>query len=130
MMERFWFAFAALAGAAAAAGDVAARHLIVGDQFRVELGLIASRYGLWHALALIAVALLSQRRAPGHVALWLAASGWCLVAGQSLFSGSLYLLALGLAPWSGRFTVPGLVVQGWNDRSKPQNSFAEGPVDR
>ena len=115
MIESLWIGFAALAGAAGAAGDVMVRHWIIGDQFRVELGLIASRYGLFHALALLAVAILRQQLPPGAPHRWLTLSGWCFVVGQAAFSGSLYLLAAGLAPGSGRVTVPGLVVlvAGW-----------------
>ena len=46
-------------------------------------------YQLIHAVALFALPAVAQRsRAPG----------WCFVIGMILFSGSLYALALGLAP--------------------------------
>lgn len=113
MTERIWIAFAALAGALAAASDVAFRHLVV-DSYRVDLGLIASRYGVYHALALIAVALL-RRRPVGTRLIWLTGAGWCLLIGQVLFCGPLYLIGAGVAGWSGRFVIPGLavLVAGW-----------------
>ena len=51
----------------------------------------AVQYHFWHALALLAVGLMLDRR-PASGALALAA--WLLVAGLVLFSGSLYALAL------------------------------------
>jgi uncharacterized membrane protein YgdD (TMEM256/DUF423 family) len=48
------------------------------------------RYQMYHALALMAVAALSDRL--GGRLLW--AAGWLFVAGIVLFSGSLYLLAV------------------------------------
>jgi uncharacterized membrane protein YgdD (TMEM256/DUF423 family) len=48
------------------------------------------RYHMYHALALILVAL-----AMGRMSGWLIqTAGWCFVAGMVLFSGSLYALAL------------------------------------
>lgn len=107
-MTRLWIAFAALAGAAGAFGDVGVRHL-VDDPARIELGLIAARYSLFHAPVLLGLSLL-----PGR-GLWLTVAGWAMAAGLLLFSGSLFLLAAGLAPWSGLATRPGLAVllAGW-----------------
>lgn len=48
----------------------------------------AVQYHFWHALALLAVALAGSGP-------WFKASGWLLIAGALLFSGSLYALALG-----------------------------------
>lgn len=113
-MDRLWIAFAALAGAAGAFGDAAIRHLVA-DPARVELGVLGARYGLIHALALLAVGLLWRRDDYYPPGFWLTASGWCFCAGQILFSGSLYALAIGIAPWSGLLTKPGLAVllAGW-----------------
>ena len=50
----------------------------------------AVRYQMYHALALVLVALIL-----GRMDGWLIrAAGWCFVAGIVLFSGSLYVLAL------------------------------------
>lgn len=113
MTERIWIAFAALAGALAAASDVAFRHLVA-DPYHVDLGLIAARYGMYHALALIAAALL-RRRPPGTAQGWLTSAGWCFLIGQILFCGPLYLIGADVAGWSGRLIIPGLVilVAGW-----------------
>ncbi|HLK14433.1 MAG TPA: DUF423 domain-containing protein [Fimbriimonadaceae bacterium] len=50
----------------------------------------AARYQMYHALALLAVALLAGRVEDKRVF----AAGWCFVAGVLVFSGSLYALAL------------------------------------
>ncbi|MBZ5498018.1 MAG: DUF423 domain-containing protein [Acidobacteriia bacterium] len=50
----------------------------------------ATRYQIYHAFALLAVAW-AVGRWPGSI---LQFSGWCFVAGTVLFSGSLYTMAL------------------------------------
>ena len=60
----------------------------------------ASRYQMYHALALIAVAWASGRwQAPQ--AEW---AGWLFLTGTLLFSGSLYVLAISGARWLGAIT--------------------------
>ena len=48
----------------------------------------AARYQMFHALALLAVGLLSLR----FESVWTTAAGWCFCVGILLFSGSLYVL--------------------------------------
>lgn len=48
-------------------------------------------YQLWHALGLIAVALLQQQAPLSKLLAW---AGWLMFSGIILFSGSLYLLAI------------------------------------
>lgn len=69
-------------------------------------------YHAWHALALLLLGLL-MLHAPGSAALRYAA--WLFVAGVVLFSGSLYLLALGAPRWMGAITPFGGVafIAGW-----------------
>ncbi len=50
----------------------------------------ASRYHMYHALALLAVGWLASRAATSLTT----AAGWCFLGGTVLFSGSLYVLAL------------------------------------
>jgi uncharacterized membrane protein YgdD (TMEM256/DUF423 family) len=50
-----------------------------------------AEYHFYHALGLLAVGLAAQRLPDTN---WLRASGWLMLAGIALFSGSLYLLAL------------------------------------
>lgn len=61
----------------------------------------AARYQMFHALALLGVALvLGQRRHPA-----VARAGWLFLAGTVLFSGSLYALALTHAYALGPFRI-------------------------
>jgi uncharacterized membrane protein YgdD (TMEM256/DUF423 family) len=57
------------------------------------------RYQMFHALALLLLAALHDRLAPGAAS----AAGWLWTAGVALFSGSIYLLAtrtlLGIEGW-------------------------------
>ncbi|HWZ27753.1 MAG TPA: DUF423 domain-containing protein [Gemmatimonadales bacterium] len=70
-----------------------------------------ARYQMYHALALLAVAVLLERR-PSSV---LRSAGWCFFGGTLVFSGSLYLLALTGATWWGAVTPLGGValLSGW-----------------
>lgn len=70
------------------------------------------RYQIYHALALLAVALLyGSRSAKGLMIV----SGWLFVVGTLLFSGSLYVLVLGGVRWLGAITPVGgtAFIIGW-----------------
>jgi uncharacterized membrane protein YgdD (TMEM256/DUF423 family) len=116
-MERFWIAIAGLSGAAAVGADAVARHLLAGDVYRLELTGTAARYGLIHAVALLAAAALARldRREDERPGRWLAVVGWCFAAGLVLFPGSLYLLAAGATPLVARAAPIGgtLLIIGW-----------------
>lgn len=101
---RIFLAIAGAAGAISVAVDAAASHLLASDAYRLGLAQTASRYGLIHAAALLALVLLVVERG----GCWLCAAGWCFVVGLVLFCGSLDLLAAGAppflahaAPWGG-----------------------------
>jgi uncharacterized membrane protein YgdD (TMEM256/DUF423 family) len=69
------------------------------------------RYHMNHALALLAVAWGAGRwKSP-----WIAAAGWCFLAGIVAFSGSLYILALtGVRAWGAVTPIGGLgFILGW-----------------
>jgi uncharacterized membrane protein YgdD (TMEM256/DUF423 family) len=76
-----------------------------------ELLRTGSSYQMWHALALLAVALFLDR-SPGVA---LRAAGWLFVFGVLLFSGSLYGLAFQGPRWLGRVApIGGLaLILGW-----------------
>jgi uncharacterized membrane protein YgdD (TMEM256/DUF423 family) len=104
MPSRLFLAISGAAGAVSVAVDAAATHLLAAEPYRLNLAATAARYGLIHAAALLGIALLVDRRG----GFWLAAAGWCFVAGLVLFCGSLDLLAAGAphgfavaAPWGG-----------------------------
>ena len=67
----------------------------------------ATQYQLAHAIALLVIAVLPLRRAT--------LAGWCMALGTIIFSGTLYLMALGLPHWLGAITPIGgvLLIAGW-----------------
>ena len=100
---RIFLTIAGAAGTISVAVDAAAAHLLAGDTYRLGLAETASRYGLLHAAALLALVFLIERGGG-----WLRAAGWCFIVGLVLFCGSLDLLAAGAspivaraAPWGG-----------------------------
>jgi uncharacterized membrane protein YgdD (TMEM256/DUF423 family) len=108
----FWILgslFALLAVAAGAFGAHALRaRLSAPDLAIFETGV---RYQMYHALALLAVAMLLSRtpHSPG------VAAGWLFTAGIVIFSGSLYILVLSGQRWLGAITPIGGVafLAGW-----------------
>lgn len=68
-------------------------------------------YHMYHALGLFAVAFVAQHVNHGMVR-W---SGWLMLAGIILFSGSLYLLSLSGIKWLGAITPVGgtLFIVAW-----------------
>lgn len=69
-------------------------------------------YHFYHALGLLGIGLLIDRCGAGS---GLVISGWLLIAGIVLFSGSLYVLAFGVARFLGPVTPLGGVcfIIGW-----------------
>ncbi|MDH3319937.1 MAG: DUF423 domain-containing protein [Betaproteobacteria bacterium] len=70
------------------------------------------QYHLWHALGMMLVGLSAAIIPDGP---WLRVSGLLLLAGVVLFSGSLYVLALGAPRWLGAVTPFGgaAFILGW-----------------
>ena len=126
--RRFLVAAALLGGVAVAAGAFGA-HALEGQVPPPRLATFetAARYAMYHALALLALALwLDRERALEKVLRW---SGWCFLAGAVLFSGSLFVLVLADHPWLGAITPLGgvcflagwalLGVAAWQAQKKP-----------
>ena len=110
-MRRWWIVAAGLNGLAAVTAGVAARHLWGDDTASVQM---AVRYGLPHAVALLALATfpVPTRNLARRL---LAAAGGSLALGATLFTGGLYALAAGAAP-APTFVVPvggSLMILGW-----------------
>jgi uncharacterized membrane protein YgdD (TMEM256/DUF423 family) len=63
-----------------------------------------TEYHFYHALGLIAVGLVAAQLPGSALLKW---SGWLMLAGIALFSGSLYLLAATGARWLGAVTPVG-----------------------
>jgi uncharacterized membrane protein YgdD (TMEM256/DUF423 family) len=112
MVRAFWILgslFGFLGVAAGAFGAHALRARLTPDLLAVFE--TAARYQMYHALALLFVAL-AAARFPDPA---LRAAGWLFVAGIVIFSGSLYLLALTGTRWLGAITPLGglAFLAGW-----------------
>lgn len=91
-MDKTFAVLGALSGLVSVAAGAFGAHAL---RARLSADLLAAfetgaRYQMFHALALLGVALLAAR-VPGAALTW---AGWLFVAGTLLFSGSLYALAL------------------------------------
>lgn len=67
------------------------------SDYQLDIFKTAVQYQMWHALLLLAIALMPPQK-------WLCWAGWCLVIGTVLFSGSLYALAISGLRWLGMIT--------------------------
>lgn len=93
-MVRIFLAVAAILGGLSVASGAFATHALRDRLAERALTSFetAARYQMYHALALLLVALLLSRAETGQA--WLTASGWAFIAGVLIFSGSLYALSL------------------------------------
>jgi uncharacterized membrane protein YgdD (TMEM256/DUF423 family) len=114
-MTRIFLAIASiLAGLSVAAGAFAAHALRQKLSERaMEIFETGARYQMYHALALILVALLLTRAEAGQSTL--VAAGSAFILGIALFSGSLYALSLSNIKWLGAIAPLGGVafLVGW-----------------
>ncbi|HEY0838201.1 MAG TPA: DUF423 domain-containing protein [Azospirillum sp.] len=120
IVGRVWLVFAGMSGGVAVAAGAYATHALAapGQEHAQELARMAGQYQLWHALALIAVAVLAGR-SDGAAGLLVRLGGWLFVAGTLLFCGTLYAQALGnpapfamSAPMGGSALILGWVCLG------------------
>jgi uncharacterized membrane protein YgdD (TMEM256/DUF423 family) len=113
MMQIFLAIAAIFAGTAVGAGAFAT-HALRGSlsDRALEIFETGVRYQMYHALALLAIALLLQRADPPPT---LAYAGYAWIAGILIFSGSLYTLSLSNIKWLGAITPLGgvLLISGW-----------------
>ncbi len=113
-MDRTFFFIGSLSGALAVTLGAFGAHALR-DQLSAEnLATFetAVRYQLYHALALLGVAV-AIARWPSST--WPTLAGWLFIAGIVLFSGSLYALVFSGARWLGAVTPFGGVafIAGW-----------------
>ena len=103
-IQRTFLALGALLGLLAVAAGAFGAHALEARLAPDRLSIFetAARYQMYHALALIAVSIAAAllRATPSLVS----AAGWCFVAGTLVFSGSLYVVALGGPRWLGAIT--------------------------
>ncbi|MGD1861007.1 MAG: DUF423 domain-containing protein [Leptolyngbyaceae cyanobacterium] len=89
-----FLAIAAVLGGLSVAGGAFASHALQEQLPEKAIGVFNTgiRYQMYHALALLVVALLLSNAKSAMP--WLTASGWLFFVGILLFSGSLYLISL------------------------------------
>lgn len=112
-MARLFLTLAAVSGFLAVAfgafGAHGLRERLTPDMLAIfEVGV---RYQMYHALALVGVALALERWPSGPLAI----AGWSFITGTLIFSGSLYVLTLTGVRWLGAITPIGGVafLVGW-----------------
>ena len=114
MVKIFLFIGSILAGLSVAGGAFASHALKdrLGDRF-LEIFETGTKYQMYHALALILVALLlnSQENTP----ITMVGAGYAFIIGILIFSGSLYALSLTGIKWLGAIAPIGgaALIIGW-----------------
>lgn len=104
ILTRIFLATAAVFGGLSVAGGAFASHALkdrLSDR-SLEIFDTAARYQMYHALALLLVALLLSRAEQSQT--FFAVSGWAFIVGTIIFSGSLYALSLTNIKWLGVIT--------------------------
>lgn len=114
-MSRIFLAIASiLAGLSVAAGAFAS-HALKEQLTEKALSIFetGAKYQMYHALALVLVALLLSRAEVTNPLM--VSAGWAFLAGIAIFSGSLYALSLTGIKWLGAITPFGgaAFMMGW-----------------
>lgn len=122
-MAQVFVSLAAVLGGLSVAAGAFAAHALRGkiSERSLEIFDTAARYQMYHALALLLIALLISRTASPQP--MLVASGWLFIIGVGIFSGSLYALSVtglnklgAITPLGGVAFIIGwgiLAVAGW-----------------
>ena len=115
ILTRIFITAAALFGGLSVAGGAFATHALKNQLSDRALAIFetAARYQMYHALALLLVALLLSRAPESQT--FFAVAGWAFMTGTIIFSGSLYALSLTDIKWLGAITPLGGValIIGW-----------------
>ncbi|MCL1467525.1 DUF423 domain-containing protein [Argonema galeatum] len=114
-MVKVFLVVASILGGLSVAGGAFAAHALkekLSDR-SLEIFETGARYQMYHALALLLVALLLTRAEIPQTSL--VAAGFAFIAGVALFSGSLYALSFSGIKWLGAITPLGGVafMVGW-----------------
>ncbi len=105
--SNFWLLIAAVNGGIATVAGAYGWHWIDTDETLRDTFNAGVQYHMWHALALLAVAWLADKRDGKASAVWVRRTGWLFTIGMVLFSGSLYAYGL-----TGELVVPGAAPAG------------------
>lgn len=108
-MQAGWLMAGAVYGFIAVAAGAFGAHALndLPEKYRNAFE-VGARYQMYHALALVLVALLPRSK-------WTLIAAWCFLLGTLVFSGTLYALALTKVRWLGAITPIGGVgmLVGW-----------------
>ncbi|NEP50284.1 MAG: DUF423 domain-containing protein [Moorea sp. SIO3C2] len=114
-MTRIFLAIASILGGLSVAAGAFASHALKEklSERALEIFQTGARYQMYHALALILVALLLSRAEVAQTPLTVAGSAF--IAGIAIFSGSLYALSLTGIKWLGAIAPLGgaALILGW-----------------
>ncbi|MBO1350923.1 MAG: DUF423 domain-containing protein [Hormoscilla sp. GUM202] len=114
-MTRIFLAIASIYGALGVGAGAFASHALKDRLTEKALSIFetGARYQMYHALALLMVALLLSRAEASQT--FIVAGGWAFVVGIAIFSGSLYALSLTGIKWLGAITPLGgtSLIIGW-----------------
>lgn len=114
-MSQIFLSLAAVFGGLSVAAGAFASHALKEkiSEHALEIFEVGARYQMYHALALLMVAILLTRAEPPQTVL--VASGWLFIIGILIFSGSLYLLSLTGVKYLGAITPLGgaAFIAGW-----------------
>lgn len=115
ILTRIFLATAAVFGGLSVVGGAFASHALK-DKLTdraLEIFETGARYQMYHALALLLVALILSRAEQSQT--FFAVAGWAFIVGTVIFSGSLYTLSLSNIKWLGAITPLGGVayIVGW-----------------
>jgi uncharacterized membrane protein YgdD (TMEM256/DUF423 family) len=115
ILTRIFLATAAIFGGLSVVGGAFASHALKNQLTDRALSIFdtGARYQMYHALALLLVALLLSRAPESQT--FFAVAGWAFIVGTIIFSGSLYALSLTDIKWLGAITPVGGVsyIVGW-----------------
>lgn len=115
ILTRFFLSIAAILGGLAVASGAFASHALKTKLTENAFAIFekGARYQMYHALALLIVALLLSRAETSQ--LFLTIAGYAFIIGILLFSGSLYALSLSGIKWLGALAPIGGVafLVGW-----------------
>ncbi|EGJ29715.1 MULTISPECIES: DUF423 domain-containing protein [Moorena] len=114
-MTRIFLAIASILGGLSVAAGAFASHALKEKltERALEIFQTGARYQMYHALALMLVALLLSRSEVAQTSLTVAGSAF--IAGIAIFSGSLYALSLTGIKWLGAIAPLGgaALILGW-----------------
>ena len=112
-MSKTWLLIASIMGFLSVAGGAFGAHALKArvTTDMIEVFTTGTRYLMLHAVALLAVGLLSDRLAGTSLNI----AGWAFVLGTLIFTGSLWLLAGTGTRWLGAITPLGglTLLVGW-----------------